>query len=86
HDQVISAVTVQGIGWRGISKHELDDIGAAGILTQRVFASDFPVGVKKPYRYWEDDWRHGKQGTKPGFWYPPSPPAKFNLVGAVKGN
>ncbi len=86
HDQVISAVTVQGIGWRGISKHELDDIGAAVILTQRVFASGFPVGVKKPYRYWEDDWRHGKQGTKPGFWYPPSPPAKFNLVGAIKGN
>ncbi|WP_321923431.1 hypothetical protein [Burkholderia sp. BCC1998] len=86
HDQVISAVTVQGIGWRGISKHELDDIGAAGILTQRVFASGFPVGVQKPYRYWEDDWRHGKQGTKPGFWYPPSPPAKFNLVGAIRGN
>nr|WP_242431809.1 DUF3274 domain-containing protein [Burkholderia ambifaria] len=71
---------------RGISKHELDDIGAAGILTQRVFASGFPVGVQKPYRYWEDDWRHGKQGTKPGFWYPPSPPAKFNLIGAIKGN
>ncbi|WP_175790138.1 T6SS effector phospholipase Tle3 domain-containing protein [Burkholderia ambifaria] len=86
HDQVISAVTVQGIGWRGISKHELADIGAAGILTQRVFASGFPVGVQKPYRYWEDDWRHGKQGTKPGFWYPPSPPAKFNLIGAIKGN
>ncbi|PCD62662.1 hypothetical protein CN645_07840 [Burkholderia sp. IDO3] len=86
HDQVISAVTVQGIGWRGISKHELDDIGAASILTQRVFASGFPVGVQKPYRYWEDDWRHGKPGTKSGFWYPPSPPAKFNLIGAVKGN
>ncbi|KAB0643158.1 T6SS effector phospholipase Tle3 domain-containing protein [Burkholderia latens] len=86
HDQVISAVTVQGIGWRGISKHELDDLGAADILTQRVFASGFPVGIKKPYRYWEDDWRHGKQGTKSGFWYPPSPPAKFNLVGAIKGN
>ncbi|AOK08546.1 hypothetical protein WK25_20335 [Burkholderia latens] len=86
HDQVISAVTVQGIGWRGFSKHELDDIGAAGILTQRVFASGFPVGVRKPYRYWEDDWRHGKQRTTSGFWYPQSPPAKFNLIGAIKGN
>ncbi|MBR7961094.1 hypothetical protein KDW41_11605 [Burkholderia vietnamiensis] len=86
HDQVISAVTVQGIGWRGFSKHELDDIGAAGILTQRVFASGFPVGVRKSYRYWEDDWRHGKQRTTSGFWYPPSPPAKFNLIGAIKGN
>ncbi|WP_412025340.1 hypothetical protein [Burkholderia cepacia] len=86
HDQVISAVTVQGIGWRGIGKHELDDIGVSGVLTQRVFASGFPVGVQKPYRYWEDDWRHGKKGTTPGFWYPPSLPAKFGLIGALKGN
>ncbi|MDR0243353.1 MAG: DUF3274 domain-containing protein [Burkholderia sp.] len=86
HDQVISAVTVQGIGWRGIGKHELDDIGAAGILTQRVFASGFPVGVQKRYRYWEDDWRHVQKGKTSGFWYPPSPPAKFNLIGALKGN
>ncbi|WP_321783621.1 hypothetical protein [Burkholderia pyrrocinia] len=86
HDQVISAVTVQGIGWRGIGKHELDDIGVSGVLTQRVFASGFDVGVQKPYRYWEDDWRHGKKGTTPGFWYPPSPAAKFGLIGALKGN
>ncbi|AXF24550.1 hypothetical protein CUJ89_30210 [Burkholderia pyrrocinia] len=86
HDQVISAVTVQGIGWRGIGKHELNDIGVSGVLTQRVFASGFPVGVQKPYRYWEDDWRHDKKGATPGFWYPPSPPAKFGLVGALKGN
>nr|WP_175917385.1 DUF3274 domain-containing protein [Burkholderia pyrrocinia] len=86
HDQVISAVTVQGIGWRGIGKHELDDIGVSGVLTQRVFASGFPVGVQKPYRYWEDDWRHDKKGTTPGFWYPPSLPARFGLIGAIKGN
>uniref|UniRef100_UPI00384ED84A T6SS effector phospholipase Tle3 domain-containing protein n=1 Tax=Burkholderia cepacia TaxID=292 RepID=UPI00384ED84A len=86
HDQVISAITVQGIGWRGIDKHELTDIGVHGVLTQRVFASGFDVGVQKRYRYWEDDWRYGKKGTKRGFWYPPSPPAKFNLIGALKGN
>ncbi|UOB58103.1 DUF3274 domain-containing protein [Burkholderia pyrrocinia] len=86
HDQVISAVTVQGIGWRGIGKHELDDIRVSGVLTQRVFASGFDVGVQKPYRYWEDDWRHGEKGTTSGFWYPPSPPAKFGLIGALKGN
>ncbi|UXU92312.1 DUF3274 domain-containing protein [Burkholderia sp. S-53] len=86
HDQVISALTVQGIGWRGIGKHELDDIGISGVLTQRVFASGFPVGVQKAYRYWEDDWRHDKKGTTPGFWYPPSPPARFGLIGALKGN
>ncbi|RQV54640.1 T6SS effector phospholipase Tle3 domain-containing protein, partial [Burkholderia sola] len=86
HDQVISAVTVQGIGWRGIDENELNDIGVPGVLTQRVFASGFKVGVQKRYRYREDDWRHGKEGTTSGFWYPPSPPAKFNLIGALKGN
>ncbi|VWB52452.1 T6SS effector phospholipase Tle3 domain-containing protein [Burkholderia lata] len=86
HDQVISAVTVQGIGWRGIDENELNDIGVPGVLTQRVFASGFHVGVQKRYRYREDDWRHGKKGTTSGFWYPPSPPAKFNLIGALKGN
>ncbi|MGS0897167.1 T6SS effector phospholipase Tle3 domain-containing protein [Burkholderia stagnalis] len=86
HDQVISAVTVQGIGWRGIGDNELTDVGASGVLTQRVFASGFPVGVRQPYRYWEDDWRSDKQGTRPGFWYPPSPPARFNLIGALNGN
>ncbi|WP_205785463.1 hypothetical protein [Burkholderia sp. Ac-20344] len=86
HDQVISAVTVQGIGWRGISKLEIDDIGVPGVLTQRVFASGFDVGVQTDYRYWEDDWRRVQKGSTPGFWYPPSPPAKFGLVGALKGN
>ncbi|WP_441294147.1 T6SS effector phospholipase Tle3 domain-containing protein [Burkholderia sp. MSMB1835] len=86
HDQVISALTVQGIGWRGIGKDELSAIGASGVLTQRVFASGFDVGVPGPYHYWNNDWRHGKNGTKPGFWYPPSPPAKYTVVGALKGN
>ncbi|MEK7897914.1 hypothetical protein AAB983_00035, partial [Burkholderia contaminans] len=86
HDQVISAITVQGIGWRGIDKHELNDIGVPGVLTQRVFASGFHVGVQEQYRYREDDWRYVQKGKTSGFWYPPSPPAKFNLIGALKGN
>lgn len=95
HDQVISAVTVQGIGWRGLGyidddkkepSKELIDIGAEGVLTQRVFATHWKVGEVGDYRYWENDWRHGKEGTKPGFWFPPSPPAKFGLVRAWSGN
>ncbi|KFG92311.1 membrane protein [Burkholderia paludis] len=85
HDQVISAVTVQGIGWRGIGKTELEAIGAAGVLTQRVFASGFKVGVQEKYDYWENDWRHTRN-KKHGFWFPPSPPAKYTIVGALKGN
>ncbi|MFL9873506.1 T6SS effector phospholipase Tle3 domain-containing protein [Paraburkholderia megapolitana] len=86
HDQVISATTVQGIGWRGMSGDELTDTGAAGVLTQRVFATHFKVGVHgKPYNYWKDDWRYEKGKTK-GFWYPPSPPAKYGLMRAYSAN
>jgi len=97
HDQVISAVTVQGIGWRGLGRikdpnkedkpsQELIDIGADGVLTQRVFATHWEVGKVGDYGYWSNDWRHGKTGTTPGFWFPPSPPAKFGLVRAWSGN
>ena len=85
HDQVISATTVQGMGWRGLSQPEIDATGGEGVLTQRVFASGFTVGENKPYRYWEDDWRYGK-GKTPGFWYPPSPTAKFALGRALRSN
>ncbi|KVU36657.1 hypothetical protein WK66_29300 [Burkholderia ubonensis] len=82
HDQVISAVTVQGMGWRGLSDEELRDIGVGNVLTQRVFASGYyvglPPGPRTVYRYWEDDWRYGK-GATPGFWYPPSPVTKFSF-------
>lgn len=82
HDQVISAVTVQGMGWRGLSDAELRDIGVGNVLTQRVFASGHPVGLppgpQTVYRYWEDDWRYGK-GATPGFWYPPSPTTQFSF-------
>ncbi|WP_230963191.1 hypothetical protein [Burkholderia cepacia] len=97
HDQVISAVTVQGIGWRGLGRvkdeskedgpsKELIDVGADGVLTQRVFATHWEVGKVGDYGYWLNDWRHGKTGTTPGFWFPPSPPAKFGLVRALSGN
>ncbi|AQQ44192.1 MULTISPECIES: T6SS effector phospholipase Tle3 domain-containing protein [Burkholderia] len=97
HDQVISAVTVQGIGWRGLGRikdatkedgpsKELIDIGADGVLTQRVFATHWEVGKVGDYSYWTNDWRYGKKGTTPGFWFPPSPPAKFGLVRAWSGN
>ncbi|MHC6083227.1 T6SS effector phospholipase Tle3 domain-containing protein [Ralstonia solanacearum] len=90
HDQVISATTVRGIGWRGMSDAEVKATGGAGVFTQRVFASGFTVGQwtsgKPPvYDTWKDDWRHGKGATK-GFWYPPSPTAKFGLVRALSGN
>ena len=83
HDQVISALTVQGIGWRGMSDQERSDTNAHGVFAQRVFASGFTVGEKgHHYEYWEDDWRRGRN-EKEGFWFPPSPLAKFALRRAL---
>lgn len=79
HDQVISAETVQGIGWRGLSDRERADTHADGVLTQRVFSSGFEVGnTGVYYHYWDDDWRRGKN-KKEGFWFPASPAVRFSL-------
>ncbi|WP_418789348.1 hypothetical protein [Paraburkholderia pallida] len=79
HDQVISVTTVQGLGWRGMSDKERADTNADGVLTQRVFASGHEVGrTGEYYRYWDDDWRKDRN-RKEGFWYPPSPLARFSL-------
>ncbi|MFX1764503.1 DUF3274 domain-containing protein [Paraburkholderia sp. A1RI-2L] len=102
HDQVISASTVQGIGWRGLGRvsnkynkdidphkampnDELADIGAQGVLTQRVFASGFEVGKHAEYHYWENDWRHTGAKTS-GFWFPASPTAKYGIKRAWSAN
>lgn len=84
HDQVISATTVQGIGWRGLSSTEIEEAGGVGVLVQRVFASGFTIGkdANQVYRYWEDDWRYQK-GATPGFWFPPSPPIKLSFARAL---
>jgi pimeloyl-ACP methyl ester carboxylesterase len=77
HDQVISASTVQGIGWRGLSADEIASTGGQGVFTQRVFAQGYAVGQApgQRYDYWADRWNKGQKG----FWYPPSPAAKFSL-------
>ncbi|MCA8238926.1 T6SS effector phospholipase Tle3 domain-containing protein [Burkholderia cenocepacia] len=86
HDQVISALTVQGIGWRGMSVDEISATNAWGVFSQRVFASNFEVGGEnKLYRYWQDDWRKDKN-EKEGFWYPPSPPARYGLGRGMHSN
>ncbi|WP_308076541.1 hypothetical protein [Paraburkholderia megapolitana] len=87
HDQVISAAPVQGMGWRGLHPDEVALVKGSSLFTQRVFASGWKVGQASPatYRTWEDDWRYGKGSTKQ-FFFPESPPAKYNLVKALRGN
>lgn len=86
HDQVISAETVQGIGWRGMSDEERADTGADGVFSQRVFAAGFDVGdTEAHYRYWEDDWRSSKNREE-GFWFPASPRIRFSLDRGLQAN
>ncbi|WP_317205722.1 DUF3274 domain-containing protein [Janthinobacterium sp.] len=92
HDQVISASTVQGIGWRGMDQQEIDATKGRGVFCQRVFAQDFEVGSKGEghYDYWKHHYR-SKEGQvlKPGsdnFWFPNSQPAKFSLGKGLDAN
>lgn len=88
HDQVISAATVQGIGWRGMSQEDIDQTGGAGVFTQRVFAQGYAVGQTpgKLYDYWNDRWNKDKGAGLDGFWHPPSPAAKFSFKQAIDAN
>ncbi|WP_244117664.1 T6SS effector phospholipase Tle3 domain-containing protein [Burkholderia contaminans] len=87
HDQVISAAPVQGMGWRGLHPDEVELVKGSSLFTQRVFATNFQVGQAEPVTYdtWKDDWRYGK-GSSDLFFYPTSPPAKYSLVKALRGN
>ncbi|MFM9436082.1 pimeloyl-ACP methyl ester carboxylesterase [Janthinobacterium sp. CG_23.3] len=87
HDQVISSVSVQGIGWRGLSMAEIKATGGDGVFAQRVFSQGFMVGQAKPgeYRYWED--QHGQPKPKSQeFWHPESQAAEYNVSKAVDAN
>ena len=88
HDQVISATTIQGIGWRGMSAEEIRSTGGTGVFCQRVFAQGFEVGnaLKKNYHFWNDHYLKAKGGGKAEFWHPPSPPAKYSMKKGLDAN
>jgi hypothetical protein len=89
HDQVISATTVQGIGWRGMSAQEIKDTRGDGVFTQRVFAQGWRVGheTKTTYRYWTDQYNLQPMGEaavgSQAFWQPESPLAKYSVQKGV---
>jgi pimeloyl-ACP methyl ester carboxylesterase len=79
HDQVISATTIRGIGWLGMSAEEIDKTNGRGIFCQRVFAQDFDVGgTCKQYEYWGNNHRKVKEGSN-NFWMPPSATVSYSL-------
>ncbi|WP_306395364.1 T6SS effector phospholipase Tle3 domain-containing protein [Telluria beijingensis] len=79
HDQVISACTIQGIGWRGMSQQEIDAANGHGVFCQRVFSQGFEVGKKGTYDFWADQHNKPAPGSH-GFWYPLSPVAKYSIA------
>ncbi|PKO82660.1 MAG: hypothetical protein CVU19_00630 [Betaproteobacteria bacterium HGW-Betaproteobacteria-13] len=83
HDQVISADTIRGIGWLGLSDEQIEDANAAGVFSQRVFAQGYPVGSPGRYHFWKNHWRAGEAT---GYWYPPSPRIRYRLVSGLESN
>jgi len=88
HDQVISASTVQGIGWRGMSPDEIQATQGEGVFVQRVFAHGYTVGQApgQSYRYWEDRWNKDAGAGRDRFWYPPSPTARYSIRQGLQSN
>ena len=85
HDQVISACTIQGIGWRGMSQREIDAANGHGVFCQRVFSQSFEVGKKGTYDFWADQHNKPTPGSH-GFWYPLSPIAKYSVARGTDSN
>jgi pimeloyl-ACP methyl ester carboxylesterase len=78
HDQVISSLAVQGIGWRGMHKDEIRDANGAGVFSQRVFAQGHPVGAQGTYHYWNNHYTKPEAGNQ-GFWMPESPRLAYSV-------
>ena len=85
HDQVISATTVQGIGWRGLSADEIAATRGEGTFTQRVFAQGFEVGHHNSYDYWAHHYKSPKPGSL-DFWKPHSPCISYSLSKGLEAN
>ena len=86
HDHVISASTVQGIGWRGMSDEEIKATNGVNMFSQRVFAQNFKVGEKGKYDFWAN--HHGK-GIPPeshDFWFPHSQKAEYDIRKGLDAN
>ncbi|ANQ86631.1 hypothetical protein dqs_3614 [Azoarcus olearius] len=77
HDRVISSLTVQGIGWRGMNAEDFETTQAHGVLFQRVWAQGNPVGASADgeYRYWDGE---------SAFWHPPPRKARYSLKQGVE--
>ncbi|WP_222853158.1 T6SS effector phospholipase Tle3 domain-containing protein, partial [Massilia genomosp. 1] len=85
HDQVISASTVQGIGWRGLSQQEIDATNGSGTFCQRVFSQNFLVGLQGQYDFWENQYGKPKRGSQ-AFWSPESPKARYSISKGLDAN
>ncbi|MBA5688184.1 T6SS effector phospholipase Tle3 domain-containing protein [Rugamonas apoptosis] len=85
HDEVISSASVQGIGWRGLSRAEIDATGGTTLFCQRVFAQGYKVGEKGGYHYWDNHYRQPRPGSL-WYWNPQSLTAKYSLSKGLEAN
>jgi hypothetical protein len=53
-----------------------------------VFAHGYTVGQApgQSYRYWEDRWNKDAGAGRDGFWYPPSPTARYSIRQGLQSN
>lgn len=86
HDHVISASTIQGIGWRGMSQEEIDATNCKDVFSQRVFAKNFSVGKQGHYDFWADHHGHGIAPESPDFWFPHSKKAQYDIRKGLDSN
>ncbi|NHZ38936.1 hypothetical protein [Massilia aquatica] len=82
---MISASTVQGIGWRGLSQQEIDATSGGGTFCQRVFSHEFLVGPQGKYDFWENQYDKPKRGSQ-AFWTPESPKARYSISKGLDAN
>lgn len=88
HDEVISSLSVLGIGWRGMSAEEIKATDGAGVFSQRVFAQGHMVGKTGVYHYWNDHYRKPAPDSQ-GYWVPESMKVRYSVkqgLDANKGN
>ncbi len=88
HDQVISASTVKGIGWLGLSSEQIAQTGGASVFSQRVFAQGWKVGELGTYDYWghREELNAERNASGAGFWFPASKTARYSVESGLRSS
>ena len=88
HDQVISASTVKGIGWLGLSSEQIAKTAGTGVFSQRVFAQSWKVGEQGTYDYWghQKVLNAERNAAEGEFWFPASETARYSVESGLESS